>query len=260
MQPRTLEQILGELSSSYDPQVQALRQRQSLIPQQIESEEKGLKAQQEQSFQDIMGGARRRGLGFSGIPLEEQARYTSTQFLPALARLRQSGQEQALSLEDAILGINERRNTLAQQLRDQEVSRAEQMRQFNEQLAENRRQFDLQQQASARASGGGSRISPTLGGGVPTSRANVGGASAQGVNVPPQLQQLYNQVFVKPDGGMWTDRDLVSDYNATLDSARRGNARDRQKIELYHSSRPDLFGSSIPSLVLSNSSGGGLRF
>lgn len=154
---RTLDQILTELNSNYEPQVAAFRQRQELIPGQIAQEEQGLQAKQGQAFDDILGGARRRGLGFSGIPIAEQARYTSTEFLPALARLKQSGREQALSLEDAILGIQERRGTLAQQLRQQELDRDEQIRQFNENIG-------LQRQQANRAAAG-SGFSPTLGGG-----------------------------------------------------------------------------------------------
>lgn len=178
MQPRTLDQIISELGSTYDPQINSIRQRQNLIPGQVAEEEKGLQAKQENAFGDILGGARRRGLGFSGIPLAEQAKYTSTEFLPALARLKQSGREQAMSLEDAILGITERRNTLAQNLQQQDYQRslqerqmAEQIRQFNENLAA-QRESARQQAASA--------FSPTIG--------NLG-ASAQAQAAPRQVPQ-----------------------------------------------------------------------
>ena len=159
---RTLNQILTELSPTYDSQVNNLRQRASLIPQQIAEEEKGLEARQTQAFGDILGGARRRGLGFSGIPLEEQARYTSTEFLPALARLRQSGREQALSLEDAILGINERRNTLAQQLYQQEQDRAFQAAEAQRQREFAAHQAELDRAAQRRAAA--AAATPTLSG------------------------------------------------------------------------------------------------
>lgn len=120
---RSLDQILSELNSVYNPQISSVRKRQSMIPGQIKSEEAGLQAKQGQAFNDILGGARQRGLGFSGIPLAEQAKYTSTEFLPAMARLRQTGREQAMGLEDAILGIQERRGTMAQQIRQQELDR-----------------------------------------------------------------------------------------------------------------------------------------
>ena len=129
MASRTLNQILKELSPTFKPQVESLQQRANLIPGQIKSEEQGLQAKQEQAFGDILGGARRRGLGFSGIPLGEQAKYTSTEFLPALARLRQSGRQEAMSLQDAILGVKERQGTLARDIYQREQDRAEQARQ-----------------------------------------------------------------------------------------------------------------------------------
>lgn len=149
MQPRSLDAIISELNGTYQPQIDSIRQRQSMIPGAIQAEEQGLQAQQGQAFDDIMGGARRRGMGFSGIPLQEQAKYTSTQFLPAMARLRQSGREQAMSLEDAILGINERRNTSALGIRQNEQQMAEQQRQFNASHALQQQQLAAQQRAAS---------------------------------------------------------------------------------------------------------------
>lgn len=157
MAVKSLDQIYKSLGSVYDPQTALIKRQQADIPTQIAAEEQGLQAKQTQAFGDILGGARQRGLGFAGIPLAEQAKYTSTEFLPALARLRQGGREQATSLEQAILGINERRRTFAQEIRESALSRAmeakrlaEEKRQFNESLKLQR------QQAAAAGSGGGS--------------------------------------------------------------------------------------------------------
>lgn len=152
MQPRSLQSILSELSSSYDPQIKSLRQRQTLIPQQIADEEKGLRAQEQDYYDNtIMSDARRRGIGFGGIPIGERARYGATQFLPALARARQSGREQALNLEDAILGVQERRNTTAQQMRQGDLSRYDQNRQFNANMKLQREQMAAQERQAAAA-------------------------------------------------------------------------------------------------------------
>lgn len=123
MQPRTLDQIMAELGSVYDPQVNSIRQRQSLIPDQLKADEAGLEAKQQDAFGSILSGARGRGLGFSGIPLGEQAKYTASEFLPAVARARTSARENAMSLEDAILGIRERQQTSAMNQRQYEQSR-----------------------------------------------------------------------------------------------------------------------------------------
>jgi hypothetical protein len=126
MAARTLQQIISELNPTFKPQIQSLEQRAQLIPGQIQAEESALGAKKDQAYEDIVSGARRRGLGFAGIPLGEQAKYAATDYAPALARLRQSGQERAYSLQDAILGINERRDTLGQQIYQTEQDRAAQ--------------------------------------------------------------------------------------------------------------------------------------
>jgi hypothetical protein len=149
MQPRTYQQIYDELGSIYDPQANLVRQQQQAIPGQIASEEAGLQAKQTQAYDDIVNGARRRGAGFSGIPLAEQAKYSATEYMPALARLRQSGQEQATSLEQAILGIQEKRANSAQQNYQYETTLAEQRRQFDEQIAQQRAEAARAAAASA---------------------------------------------------------------------------------------------------------------
>lgn len=244
---RTLDQIIAEIDPVYSKQTDSIRQRQATLPGQIQAEEQGLQAKQTQAFDNILGGARRRGLGFSGIPLGEQAQYTASEYLPALARLRQTGREQAMSLEDAILGIQERRQNQALGMRQYEQQR------FDQYEAE-QRQLEAQRRAAAAASGANNSWMSALGGG--------GGGLTEGapsqVSVPKGLQALYNQVFLRSDGGEWDDRSLVSDYNSTLKSARYGNTRDKQKIQLYHSARPDLFGANIPVTAIDN--GGSLSF
>jgi hypothetical protein len=162
MQPaRTLDQILAELDPVYTPQVNNIRQRQALIPGQIADEEKGLDAKKTSAFDSILGGARQRGLGFSGIPLAEQAKYTSTDYLPALARLRTQGREQAMSLEDAILGINERKQTTAMGQRQYEQSR------YDQYQAEQRRleaEKEAQRRAAAASAGSGNMLASLFGG------------------------------------------------------------------------------------------------
>lgn len=147
MQPsgRTYQQIYDELGSVYDPQANLLRQQQQAIPGQLQAEEQGLQAKQTQAYDDILSGARRRGVAAGGIPMGEQAKYSATEYMPALARLHQSGREQATSLEQAILGIQEKR-----------ANQAQQNYQYDSSLAEQRRQFDLQQRAAA-----GNGFSPT---------------------------------------------------------------------------------------------------
>lgn len=140
MQPRTLQQILAESANVYDPQVASVQGQIDALPGQTAAEEQGLQAKQTQAFGDILNGARRRGLGFSGIPIGEQAQYTATNYLPALAQLHTAQQQRATSLQDAILGIRERQNQFAQGVYQTEQDRAEQARQFDAAQAAQRAQ------------------------------------------------------------------------------------------------------------------------
>jgi hypothetical protein len=143
MQPRTLEQIISELQPSYQPSIDFLRQRQAEIPKTVESDIQAAQAAQTQAYEDILTGARRRGLGFAGIPLGEQARYASQVFAPAVLQARTRGTEAARDLEGTILGLQ------AEQ-RQQALSRRQQEEDLARQLA-----------AAGRGGGGGAAPSET---------------------------------------------------------------------------------------------------
>jgi len=219
---KSLDQIISELNSSYQPQVDLLRTRQQAIPGAIKAEETALGAKKDQAYDDILSGARRRGLGFAGIPLGEQAKYAATEYTPALARLRQSGQEQATSLEESILGINERRNTLAQTIYQQERDRDEQIRQFNAQLAE---QAAARRAAAASSGGGGmgSALASLFGGG--------GGAEAPadpyGSVDRARAQNAIHSLLGTGNVGL-----ISKTLKAIQQSAAKGNIYDKYKLEL----------------------------
>lgn len=235
MAARTLDQILTELGSVYDPQVQSIQTRMNDIPNQVKQEEQGLQARQQTAFGDILNGARRRGTGvaFGGIPLQEQARYTADTYLPALANLRTASKQQALSLQDAINQINERRSTQAQSIFEGERNFAEQQRQFDAQLAEQR---------AARAAS--NALSPSFG----------GGSSSPAIakpNTDPLQQDAYNDVYTRVT--KMTPAQVKSDYAATAKSAGFGNLRDKFKLEFYHALRPDLFKTASPNVFANGS-------
>ncbi len=174
MQPRSLQQVLTELDSFSAPQVDNMRKRQSALPGQLQAEEQGLAAQQTQSFGEILNGARRRGMGFSGIPVGEQAQYNATQYMPALARLKQQSKDQAMSLEDAILGIQERNRTQGQSIFEGERNFGEQQRQFNEQQKMAREQMAASQRAAASPSMGYNSLGQQVKSPLPQQRKDKG--------------------------------------------------------------------------------------
>lgn len=119
MTPRTFEQIYAELQPSYQPSIDYLRQRQTEAPKMVESDIAAANAAQTQAYEDILTGAQRRGLVYSGIPLGEQAKYASTVYAPAILAAKNKGTEYTQNLENTILGLMsdwrnralERRNT-----------------------------------------------------------------------------------------------------------------------------------------------------
>jgi hypothetical protein len=146
MQPRTLDQIIAELQPSYQPSIEFLRQRQAEIPKTVQADIQAAEAAQTKAYEDILTGARRRGLGFAGIPLGEQAQYASTVFAPEVLRARTRGTEAARDLEGSILGIQS-------EMRNAAIGRRQTEQDMAAQIAERQRQ-----EAVARSSGGGGGI------------------------------------------------------------------------------------------------------
>lgn len=222
---KALDQILAEIDAGYNPQRQSIQARLDALPAQADSEIAGLKATQEQAFTDILGGARDRGMGFSGVPLAEQSRYTASQFLPAVARVRQSQNESKQSLFDALNNINLDQRKYATSLYQQELDRDEQIRQYNETLAESKRQAAAAQKSLPSPSFGASgptAATPQMGrkqdggfafvdaNGQPISAARYAQATGQpignvlyamGQQGDTYAQQLYNQLKNDPSFG-----------------------------------------------------------
>lgn len=138
---RSFEQVLHEVNKTSDPQKNTVLKQIADLPRQMKAEEAGLKATQNQAFDEILAGSRRRGLGFSGIPLGEQAQYTATQFLPAVARLRTSVNDRRTSLEGVLNDIGRQNYLTAQDIFARDRA-----------FEEDRRRFELQQAEARRAS------------------------------------------------------------------------------------------------------------
>lgn len=234
MAVRTLDQIIGELGSVYNPQIQTIQQQKALVGQGVEADITQAKAEQGQAYEDILGGARRRGLGFSGIPLGEQAKYASTVFAPQVLRARQQGRQQELSLTDALNQIYEKRRQYADTLRSGDIAQDQWNQTFafeKEKWAETLRQQAADRAAAARAAASG-YSGGYVGGGTPASAGGNTGAS----NI---TQKAYNDVFTRVSGQ--SDNEIRSDYRQTVISAGYGNPYDKAKVQLYLKLRPDLF-------------------
>lgn len=207
-----------------------------MLPGQADSEVAGLDAKLQSANQGIVDAARRRGLGFSGIPIAEQAKYAATDYAPAVARVRDNARSQAMSLQEALLGLSRDQRTQAEGIYNNEQARAlqeaqlaEQQRQFNENLAFQREQ--AARQAAAASSGGYS-----FGGGSSFS----GGAGGQGYSATDVLKaKATNAVgeMLKRRG----DSSFFREMMAIDKSAGYGNQLDQAKLELLQAYQPGLF-------------------
>lgn len=227
MAAQTLDQVLSSLQSVYQPQIDSINQQQAALPAQYDAQAQGLQAAQTQSFGDILNGARARGTGvaFGGIPLSEQAQYTASTYLPALANLKTSQNQQSQSLVDALNKINE-----------DKFNTANGIYQYDNTLAENQREFDAQQAATK---AGQDNFNPTLA--LPSGAGTPAGAAAGGAKAldPTQAKTLsggksqqdaYNAVQAL----MQTRNTslIANTYNAIAASAKNGNTYDQTKLQL----------------------------
>lgn len=107
----TLDSIIKSLDATYNPSRQLINERITGMPAEQDAEISGLNATKDQAFDSITNNARDRGMGFSGIPLQEQAKYTASEFLPAVARTKTAFTDRKTSLIDALnnIGIDQRK-------------------------------------------------------------------------------------------------------------------------------------------------------
>ena len=187
-------------------------------------------------------------------PLQELMQTQSGAFQDANSDLTTLGSELDKRVGYGLQADDTQANTLLTlfQAASDSEKQQEAIRQYNESLAEQRRQFNEQQKAAARAASGSG--SPSFGG-VSASTAATGSTAA--TKTDPVMQAAYNDVASRMSQ---SDGAIKSDYNATLKSANRGNKKDKMKLEVYHTLRPDLFGGKgvVSAGALAN--GGQLRF
>jgi len=137
---RTLDQLVAETNPIYAPQQQVIQQRIDQASQNNTAQEQGLAAAQTNAFGDITQAATRRGALFSGFTPDQQARYTSEKYLPALANLRAANQSTIQGLNDQSTALSSDQQKTALGQRDQDLSRL-----YDYQKVESDRKFQTEQ-------------------------------------------------------------------------------------------------------------------
>ena len=119
-QPQSLDQIIAGLNQAYQPQVDILNTERGGLGAKYDSQRTALDAQKVHGFNTINDNANAKGMAFSGIPMNEQANYLSTQYLPGMQKLTTQQNEDDLALQKSLASINSEKVLKATDLRQQQ--------------------------------------------------------------------------------------------------------------------------------------------
>lgn len=122
---QSVEQVIADLNPAYSGSIDVLNKRRAALPTQFQAQRSGLEAEKVVGFNQINNQATGRGMSFSGIPLDEQANYLSTKYLPGMQQLALQENEQNLALDEALAGINKERRLKAMDIRTNQQSALE---------------------------------------------------------------------------------------------------------------------------------------
>ena len=142
-QVQSVEQIIADLNPAYSGSIDVLNKRRAALPTQFQAQRSGIEAERVVGFNQINNQATGRGMSFSGIPLDEQANYLSTKYLPGMQQLALQENEAGLALDDALAKINQERRLRAMDIRQNQQSALEKY------LAEERERAWQQQKFAA---------------------------------------------------------------------------------------------------------------
>ncbi len=236
---QSLDSILGELNASYDPSRKAINDRIAGLAGQEQADIAGLQGQQKQAFDDITQDAIGRGTFYGGAPIQEQQKYTSTAFLPAVAKLKGQYRGDRLSLVESLNGINLDAAKTANATRQSFMDR------------EYQRQKDEADRAEARRATAAQATS---------FRDFLGGAGGQ--TQPVQNNQASNTDQAMKNAAVDDVKSVLKNnnagqltryYKAISTSAARGNPKDQLKLQAMQALMPGLFkGGKLNSNYLAN--------
>lgn len=229
---RSLDAIIAELEPGYAGSRTTTQNQINALPGETDAQLGGLKATAEQSHEEILNSARRRGVGFGGIPIGEQVKYDATTFKPAVANLYSAQNARKTSLEEALNGLYRDQRTQAVGVRETELGRDLQQ----QQLDENRRQFEanlvfqreqLAQQAREAAASRAASAASSAGIG-----SYFGGGAAQAQQQAqaqaPQITDADRQIFTRAQS---LSKLLgQSSFNSIAQRLAQGNDADKEVV------------------------------
>jgi hypothetical protein len=237
-----LQDILNSLDAGYNPQRQSINAQLDKLPSQSEAQIAGLQSQKQNAFDGILNNARERGTGIAagGIPLQEQAKYVGDNFLPAIARVKESQNNAQTSLSDALNNVNLQQRTQAYGIQGAQQDRDEAARQFDAQMAAAAQAREQAARDSA-AANAGFDYSKLMGGDTPAAAPDAyADVDQQGAtNAVVGLLKSNNPALIQKT------------ISAIKASAAKGNPYDKFKLEYINSLQKNSGYGSILSKAYS---------
>lgn len=119
---QTVAQAMKDLNPAYSASKKIVNQRIGGLDAKYDSQRTALTAEKGQGFNAINNQATGRGASFSGIPLDEQATYLSTKYLPGMQQADYQQNDEGLTLQGRIADMNKEQRLSAIDIRQAQKS------------------------------------------------------------------------------------------------------------------------------------------
>lgn len=143
---QSLSQAMADLNPAYAASKKVIQKQQAAVPVKYDAQRAGLTAEKGQGFNAINNQATGRGGSFSGIPIDEQATYLSTKYLPGIQQANFQQNAEQLQFQGDIAGLNKEQRLGAIGRRDKQTS---DLNSWNSQIQQ--QQFTSSENAKNRA-------------------------------------------------------------------------------------------------------------
>jgi hypothetical protein len=203
-QVQSLSQAMTELDPAYAAGRAVVQKRQEALPAKYDAQRAGINAARGQGFATINNQATGRGGSFSGVPVDEQATYLSTKYLPGMQQADFQQNDEDLTLQGEFAGMDKEQRLAAQGRVDKQTSDLNSwnnmiaQQEFTAREADKQRNFTASQAATARSftasQNAPKKLSP-----YEAAMGIIGGAAAKG-NVTSNAFQLARDAY-KAAGG-----------------------------------------------------------
>jgi len=110
----TYQQSYDQTAGVYQPQTDVINSQIADLPNQEAATLSSLDQAKANAFRDITNSSNSRGVLFSGVPIDQQAQYVGTKYLPAVAAAKTATTNAKTSLLGKINDINLQRSQDAQ--------------------------------------------------------------------------------------------------------------------------------------------------